>query len=120
MTPSVTHEINICQLYYRMVFARFGLPEQIATENGPRFVTEEFQELTKANGIRHTTVAPYPKSNGLAERFVQIFKASMKKMADESSSLNKLANFLLTYHQVSTITIDDHGSTCYAVNVKDT
>ena len=50
----------------RLVFARFGLPEQIITDNGPQFVAEEFQHFAKANGIRHTTVAPYhPRSNGL-------------------------------------------------------
>jgi len=46
-------------------------------------------------------VAPYhPKSNGQAERFVQTFKAAMKKMASKGGDVNqKLSNFLLTYRK---------------------
>ena len=85
----------------RLIFARFGLPEQIVSDNGPQFVAQEFQDFTKSNGILHTRVAPYhPRSNGLAERFVQTFKASMKKMMTDGGDINKkLANFLLTYRK---------------------
>ena len=62
----------------RLIFARFGIPEQILTENVPQFVSEEFQEFTRSIGIKHSTL--YPRSNRMAERFVQTFKAMMRKM----------------------------------------
>ena len=34
----------------KIIFARFGLQEQILTDNGPQFVSEEFQEFTRSNG----------------------------------------------------------------------
>ena len=56
----------------RNMFARFGLPEQVVTDNGRNFVSEEFKEFLQKNGIKHTTSAPYhPSTNGLAERAVQ-------------------------------------------------
>lgn len=59
----------------RDLFARFGIPEQIVSDNGTQFVSEEFQTFVKSNGIRHITSAPYhPATNGLAERTVQTFK----------------------------------------------
>ncbi len=83
----------------RTIFARTGLPEQIVSDNGPQFVSAEFQNFTKMNGITHIKSAPYhPATNGLAERFVQTFKQSMKAMKRENSDINKkLANFLLAY-----------------------
>ena len=85
----------------RPIFATFGLPEQILTDNGPQFVSEEFQEFTRSNGIQHIKIAPYhPRSNGMAERFVQTFKTAMKKMVNEGGDINqKLANFLLVYRK---------------------
>jgi hypothetical protein len=82
---------------FRTIFSRNGLPEQIVSDNGPQFVSEEFQQFTKLNGIIHIKSAPYhPATNGLAERFVQTFKQSMRVMKGESSDLHKkLANFLL-------------------------
>ncbi len=52
----------------RLIFARFGLPEQnMVTDNGPQFIAEEFQEIARSNGIQHIRVAPYhPQFNGIA------------------------------------------------------
>ena len=59
---------------------RFGLPETINTDNGTGFVSQEFEEFLRKNGISHVTSAPYhPASNGLAERAVQIVKKGLKK-----------------------------------------
>ena len=59
----------------RTIFACWGLPEQIITDNRPQFTSEEFQRFVLSNGIKHSKTAPYhPKSNGAAERFVQTFK----------------------------------------------
>ena len=62
------------------LFARFGLPETIFTDKGTRFVSQEFEEFLRKNGVKHTTSAPYhPASNGLMERAVQIVKKDLKK-----------------------------------------
>ena len=63
----------------RQLFSSYGLPEQIVSDNGPQFVSEEFRQFMQSNGIRHIRCAPYhPASNGLAERFVRTFKEAMK------------------------------------------
>ena len=59
----------------RCVFASFGLPEQIVSDNGLQFVAHEFAEFLRVNGVKHIRVAPYhPSSNGALERLVQSFK----------------------------------------------
>lgn len=83
----------------RQLFASHGLPEQIVTDNGPQFVSEEFGKFLKENGVKHIRCSPYhPSSNGLVERFVQTFKSAMKTGASASIPLrHRLSNFLLTY-----------------------
>ena len=83
----------------RNLFARFGIPDQIVSDNGPQFVSEEFRSFAKTNGIRHITSAPYhPATNGLAERSVQTFKRALRSMSESSSSVReKLAKFLMAY-----------------------
>ena len=61
------------------------------------FTSTEFTEFVQQNGIRHTTSAPYhPATNGLAERAVQIFKTSIKKMTSGSLE-DRLSKFLFHY-----------------------
>ncbi|CAM5099654.1 unnamed protein product [Eretmochelys imbricata] len=80
--------------------SRFGLPEQLVSDNGPQFVSQEFQNFMKANGIHHITSAPYhPSTNGLAERFVQTMKQALKSARGQHSIQKHLDTFLLSYRK---------------------
>ena len=94
-TPSTSSTSVIEEL--RTLFAKFGLPETIVTDNGSGFTSQEFETFLNTNGIKHPTSAPYhPASNGLAERAVQIVKKGLKKVT--SGSMNtRLAKVLFTY-----------------------
>ena len=86
----------------RISFSNHGLPHLIVTDNGASFVSEEFQNFCKHNGIKHITIAPYhPSSNGPAERAVQTFKTAMKKITEGKTSCTDLntsiCRFLLSY-----------------------
>ena len=94
-TTSSSSQVTIEKL--RMCFASLGLPEQLVSDNGPSFVSEEFQQFMKNNGIQHIRTSPHhPSSNGQAERAVQTFKSSMKKFT-EGTVLTKVTRFLLHY-----------------------
>lgn len=55
----------------RQLFAAYGLPSQVVTDNDTQFTSEEFATFMKMNGIKHIRSAPYhPATNGLVERFV--------------------------------------------------
>lgn len=82
----------------RDIFARFGLPHLIVSDNGPQFKSEEFETWCKVNGIKHATSTPYhPKTNGLAERAVRTFKDRFNTMRYISDLDKRLAEFLLAY-----------------------
>ena len=83
----------------RTLFGRYGLPQQLVSDNGPQFVSSEFSHFLSTNGVKHIRNAPYhPSSNGQAERFVQTLKRSLKASEKDGRSLShRLSEFLLTY-----------------------
>jgi transposase InsO family protein len=62
------------------LYARHGLPEEIGTDNGPQFTSQEFQAFNEKWDIRHTTSSPlYPQSNGEAESAVKVAKSILRQ-----------------------------------------
>jgi hypothetical protein len=56
------------------------LPEVLVSDNGPQFVSSEFEKFCSLNGIVHLTSAVHkPSTNGQAERVVQILKSALSQ-----------------------------------------
>ena len=64
--------------HLQTLFAQFGIPDTIVSDNGTDFVSQEFELFLLQNGINHITSSPYhPATNGQAERGVQIVKRGL-------------------------------------------
>ncbi|XP_049835864.1 uncharacterized protein K02A2.6-like [Schistocerca gregaria] len=80
------------------IFCIEGLPQTLVSDNGPQFMSAEFQSFFKANGIQHLTSAQFSsQSNGAAERLVRTFKSQMLKLKDSHSREDALFLFLSSY-----------------------
>ena len=71
-------------------------PEHLISDNGPQFVSTEFESFLKMNGVRHTCSAPYyPQTNGEAECFVQTLKQFLRAdKYDRCGVQTKVSRFL--------------------------
>ena len=90
---STTAQQTIAELC--KIFAAHDLPQQLVSNNGPQFISDEFSTFMKTNGVKHIRCAPYqPASNGAVKRLVQTFKKAIKTASDTNFAL---ASFLLSY-----------------------
>ena len=89
------------------IFSRFGFLEELVSENGKQFISEEFEAFLKSCGIRHIRVSPYyARSNGKLEGFHRYLKTNFRAVISEGKSWQKeLPKILMTYraspHQIS-------------------
>uniref|UniRef100_A0A914XA72 Integrase catalytic domain-containing protein n=1 Tax=Plectus sambesii TaxID=2011161 RepID=A0A914XA72_9BILA len=87
------------------MFSQYGIAEEIVSDNGTQFTSEEFQQWCSLQGICHIRSAPYqPQSNGQAERFVQTFKNAMLKSTGEGERKEDIRRRLLLFLQCYHIT----------------
>jgi hypothetical protein len=71
----------------KAIFARFGIPEVVRSDNGPQFRREMF-EFAKEYGFRLVTSSPLlSRSNGQAESAVKIVKNILLKEKDPNLGL---------------------------------
>lgn len=90
----------------RKIFSMFGDPDTLVSDNGPPFGSTEFKEFCVDAGIRLLHSPPYhPQSNGIAERWVQTVKQSIKKEIGEKFSEEGLYKILLSLR--NTPSVDD-------------
>ena len=93
--------------WLKQLFARYGLPEEILTDNGPQFRSYEFTEYLKLNDIRHATTVPYnPAANGMVERLNRTLKESIQAICLqgerwEDAPLTALMTYRTTPHTVT-------------------
>ena len=79
------------------LFAIEGYPDEIVTDNGPPFSSQEFNRFLSKLGITHTTSSPlYPRSNGSVERMVQKVKTLLSKNSNTRSFQEVLADLRAT------------------------
>ena len=85
------------------MFSRLGIPEEILSDLGTKFVSECMEEVNRLLSIRHLTTTPYhPMCNGLVERFKGTLKAMLKKLyAEQPRQWHRFINALLfAYREV--------------------
>ena len=64
----------------KAVFARWGIPSEVVTDNGPQFDSNEFANFAIEYGFDHITSSPtYAQSNGAAESAVKIAKKLLEQ-----------------------------------------
>ena len=60
-------------------FARYGIPDEVISDNGSQFTAEEFRVFAQAYGFKHTSTSPHhPQSNGKAESAVKQAKKTLR------------------------------------------
>ena len=79
----------------KQIFAEYGWPDTLISDNGPCYTSETFKELMKEYKVNHITSSPlYLQSSCLAEKYVQIVKNLFHKAKEEGQDLYKC---LMTY-----------------------
>ena len=64
-------------------FARYSIPDQVVTDNGPQFKSQEFANFAAAYEFEHTPTSPYnSKGNGKVESAVKTAKRLLHKATD--------------------------------------
>ena len=81
------------------IFATHGLPLSIKTDNGPQFVSEEFEAYLNDNNIEHRVSTPlWPQANGEVERQNRSLLKAMRIAHSEGRDWRKeMQKFLLAY-----------------------
>jgi transposase InsO family protein len=77
----------------KSIFARYGVPEVVISDNGPQYSSREFRVFSDKWGIHHYTSSPHhPRGNGVAEAAVKVAKSILKKSEDPYIALMEHRN----------------------------
>ena len=80
----------------REMFARYGIPKQLVSDNGPQFTSSEFESFLRTNGVMHIKTSPYhPASNGCGKtgpNSQTIFASGMQTRSGPRAGLSSFPN----------------------------
>lgn len=78
------------------VFATYGIPSLVRTDNGPPFNSKAFSEYCVSMGIKHRKITPlWPMANGKCERFMQNLNKLMTRSHLAGKNWQRELNTLL-------------------------
>ena len=101
---SVTSSVIIQAL--RGIFARYGFPHSLKSDNGRQFVSEEFENFLTECGIEHRKSPPlWPAANGEVEAQNRSLVKMLKIAKVEGKQWKlELVNFLMAYRSTPQVT----------------
>ena len=77
--PAGNRTSQTVKVYLSQIFARFGIPRTLVSDNGPEFVSSDLKQLCESLGIKKMEPSIYhPRANGIAERAVQTVKRAIQ------------------------------------------
>ena len=80
------HVANQCKL----VFSEYGWPDTLISDNSPYYTLQAFTSVIQVFSVKHITSSlHYPKSNGLAGKYVHIVKCLFYKVKEEGKDIYK-------------------------------
>ena len=81
------------------VFAEFGIPHELKTDNGPPFNSRDFSDYATHTGFKHRKITPlWPRANAETERFMRTVKKSVKAASAQGKNWKQeMFRFLLDF-----------------------
>lgn len=87
---------TIARIFVQEYVSRFGVPNEITTDQGTQFESRLFKELLVVLGSRRIRTSTYhPKANGLVERFHRVLKTAIKSSGNSIHWVRELPLILL-------------------------
>ena len=88
VTSVSTTSAPVAIRHLKSMFSRHGIPKTLRADNNP-FGSAEMRQFAKDWDFELVLSSPeYPKSNGLAEKAVQVTKKLIKKCIDSKQDIN--------------------------------
>ena len=77
--PAGNRTSQTVKVYLSQIFARFGTPRTLVSDNGPNFLSCDIKQWCESLGIKKMESPIYhPRANGIAERAVQTVKRAIQ------------------------------------------
>ncbi|KAI8514170.1 hypothetical protein Bbelb_084940 [Branchiostoma belcheri] len=91
------------------IFAMFGTPEVLKTDNGPPWTSTQMKSFADYLGFHHRKVTPYwPCANGTAERFMRVLGKTVKAAVVEGKSWKQELHKMLRSYRATPHTTTNH------------
>ncbi|KAL9951197.1 hypothetical protein ACROYT_G043817 [Oculina patagonica] len=70
----------------KSTFARYGIPDEVISDNGPQLSTRKFKQFADSWEFKHTTTSPkHPQANEQVEKAVGTAKSVLKKVYEDGT-----------------------------------
>jgi len=77
-------QVQVRAFIWKEIICRHGLPYEIVTDNGPQFISEQFESFCEKWQIRLSRSTPrYPQGNGQGEAMNKTIVSNLKKKLNE-------------------------------------